>query len=207
MTVFRAFSLECYLFDMGAAEIRPIGSVEDALAWGEKDPGCVLIGERGGAKVEGFEFGNSPSTVDPDRIKGSRIIHTTSAGTQGVVNAVHADEIITGSLVNAATIAEYIKQVNPAKVSLVCMGQAGVAPAREDEVCAEYIKAMLVGEDLSAFDEIIKSLQCDGGDHFFTTDRQHIYPEKDFWMCIEKDKFDFVIRIEKDGMGFVSRRL
>lgn len=204
--VFRAFSLECYLFDMGAAEIRPIGSIEDALAWGAKDPNCVLIGERGGAKVDGFEFGNSPSTVNPDRIRGSRVIHTTSAGTQGVVNAVHADQIISGSLVNAKAIATYIKKVNPVKVSLVCMGQAGVAPAREDEVCAEYIKAILLDEDLTEFDEIIKSLQRDGGEHFFTTDRQHIYPEKDFWMCIEKDKFDFVIRIEKDELGFVSRK-
>lgn len=205
--VFRAFSLECYLFDMGAAEIRPIGSIEDALAWREKDPDCVLIGERGGAKVEGFEFGNSPSTVDPARIKNSRIIHTTSAGTQGVVNAVGADQIISGSLVNAKAIASYIAKINPEKVSLVCMGQAGIAPAREDEVCAEYIRAILLGEDLSDYDEIIKSLQTDGGEHFFTTDRQHIYPERDFWMCIQKDKFDFVIKIEKDELGFVSRKL
>ncbi len=205
--VFRAFSLECYLFDMGAAEIRPIGSIEDALAWREKDPDCVLIGERGGAKVEGFEFGNSPSTVDPARIKNSRVIHTTSAGTQGVVNAVHADQIISGSLVNAKAIASYIAKINPEKVSLVCMGQAGIAPAREDEVCAKYIRAILLGEDLSSYDAIIKSLQTDGGEHFFTTDRQHIYPERDFWMCIEKDKFDFVIKIEKDELGFVSRKL
>lgn len=205
--VFRAFSLECYLFDMGAAEIRPIGSIEDALAWREKDPDCILIGERGGAKVDGFDFGNSPSTVDPARIKNSRVIHTTSAGTQGVVNAVHADEIISGSLVNASAIAEYIKQVNPAKVSLVCMGNAGVRIAKEDEICAEYIKSLLLGYEIPDLEERIKDLQYDGGDHFFATDRQHIYPEKDFWMCIEKDKFDFVIRIEKDEMGFVSRRL
>lgn len=205
--VFRAFSLECYLFDMGAAEIRPIGSIEDALAWREKDPNCVLIGERGGAKVDGFEFGNSPSTVDPARIKNSRVIHTTSAGTQGVVNAVHADQIISGSLVNAKAIAAYIKKINPEKVSLVCMGQAGIAPAREDEVCAEYIKAILLDEDLATFDGIIKSLQTDGGEHFFTTDRQHIYPERDFWMCIENDKFDFIIKIEKEEQGFVSRKV
>ena len=29
--VFRAFSLECYLYDMGAKEIRPVGSVEDSI--------------------------------------------------------------------------------------------------------------------------------------------------------------------------------
>ena len=34
--VFRAFSLECYLYDMGVKEIRPIGSVEDAFALHEE---------------------------------------------------------------------------------------------------------------------------------------------------------------------------
>ena len=36
--VFRAFSLECWLYAMGAREIRPVGAVEKALAWRERDP-------------------------------------------------------------------------------------------------------------------------------------------------------------------------
>ena len=63
--VFRAFSLECYLYDMGVKEIRPIGSIEDAFALSEKIPGSILVGERKGKKCEGFDFGNSPSTVLP----------------------------------------------------------------------------------------------------------------------------------------------
>ena len=37
--VFRAFSLECWLVAMGAAEIRPVGGIEEALSWRAKDPG------------------------------------------------------------------------------------------------------------------------------------------------------------------------
>ena len=107
--VFRAFSLECYLYDLGAKLVRPVGSIEEAKALHEKIPGSVLIGERQGIKVEGFDFGNSPSQVEAekDRIEGRVIIHTTSAGTQGIVNAVGATEILTGSLVNAKAVAEY----------------------------------------------------------------------------------------------------
>ena len=72
-----------------------------------------------GAKVKGFDYGNSPSSVLGQDLTGKRIIHTTSAGTQGITNAAHADEIITGSLVNAKAIAAYIKQKNPEEVSLV----------------------------------------------------------------------------------------
>ena len=56
--VFRAFSLECYLYDMGVKEVRPIGSIEDAFALHEKLPGSILVGERKGKKCEGFDFGN-----------------------------------------------------------------------------------------------------------------------------------------------------
>ena len=48
--VFRAFSLECWLYAMGAEEIRPVGAIGDALAWRGRDPGCLLIGERHGRK-------------------------------------------------------------------------------------------------------------------------------------------------------------
>ena len=30
--VFRAFSMECWLYDLGAKEIRPTGSIEDTFA-------------------------------------------------------------------------------------------------------------------------------------------------------------------------------
>lgn len=30
--VFRAFSLECYLYDMGVKEIRPVGTIDEAFS-------------------------------------------------------------------------------------------------------------------------------------------------------------------------------
>lgn len=204
--VFRAFSLECYLYDMGVKEIRPIGSVEDAFVLNKELPGSVLIGERHGKKCEGFDFGNSPSTVRPEEVKGKTILHTTSAGTQGIVNATGASEIITGSLVNAKAVAEYIKKSQPDTVSLVCMGYAGVRPAAEDELCAEYIKSLVEGVELPDFKQRIADLQKHGGEHFFDEEQQEVYPKEDFFMCVKYDKFPFVIHVEKDEMGFITRR-
>ena len=204
--VFRAFSLECYLYDMGVKEIRPIGSVEDAFMLNKELPGSVLIGERHGKKCEGFDFGNSPSTVRSEEVKGKTILHTTSAGTQGIVNATGASEIITGSLVNAKAGAEYIKKSQPDTVSLVCMGYAGVRPAAEDELCAEYIKSLVEGVELPDFEQRIADLQKHGGEHFFDEEQQEVYPKEDFFMCVKYDKFPFVIHVEKDEMGFITRR-
>lgn len=205
--VFRAFSLECWLFAMGAREIRPVGAIEDALAWRDRDPEAVLIGERHGRKLDGFDFGNSPSTVDPEIIRGKRIIHTTSAGTQGVTSAVHAQEILTGSFVNAKAIAEYIRRKNPAVVTLVCMGKEGLAPAEEDELCALYLQSLLTGTPMPDIDERLQALRTGGGKHFFDPDNQEVFPEKDFWMCVDLDRFSFVIRVENQDGSLSSVKL
>ena len=204
--VFRAFSLECWLYAMGAAEIRPVGAVEDALAWREKDPACVLIGERHGRKLDGFDYGNSPSTVPPEAVRGKRVIHTTSAGTQGVTNAARAGEILTGSFVNARAVAEYIRRKNPETVTLVCMGKEGLEPAEEDELCALYLRSLIRGETMADIDGRLAALRTGGGKHFFDPALRDVYPEADFGMCIDRDRFDFVIRMERDENGLISVR-
>lgn len=203
--VFRAFSMECWLYALGAKEVRPVGSIGETFAWRERDSGCILVGERHGAKIDGCDLGNSPSSIDPEMIRGKRIIHTTSAGTQGIVNAVHAGEILTGSFVNAKAVADYIRKASPAKVSLVCMGKEGLEPAEEDELCAVYLRSLLTGEGMPDIDDRLKALRTGGGSHFFDPARRDIYPEKDFWMCIDRDRFSFVLRIEKDDNGFISK--
>lgn len=205
--VFRAFSLECYLHDMGVKEIRPVGTIDEAFELRDAIVDSVLVGERGGEKCEGFDYGNSPSTVVPQDVTGKTIVHTTSAGTQGIVNATGASEIITGSLVNAKAVAQYIMEKQPEVVSLVCMGNAGVAPALEDELCAEYIKSILEGNEMQDIENRAAALQYTGGSHFFDKERQEIYPEEDFWMCVKCNRFPFVIQIERDEKGFVAKRI
>ena len=205
--VFRAFSLENYLYDLGVELIRPIGSVEEAFKLKETTPNSLLFGERNGIKVEGFDFGNSPSSVNADIVKGKTILHTTSAGTQGVVNAKNATRILAGSLVNARAIAEYIIETQPEVVSLVCMGWNAEELAAEDELCAEYIKSILDGEDLPNMDERVADLQFHGGEHFFNPDTQKVFPEPDFWMCIKYDRFPYILEIYKDEIGYVTKRI
>ncbi|MCM1044983.1 MAG: 2-phosphosulfolactate phosphatase [Candidatus Gastranaerophilales bacterium] len=205
--VFRAFSLECYLYDMGVAQIRPVGTIEEAFALKHRIPNSLLIGERHGKKCDGFDYGNSPSTIPPKDVVGKTIIHTTSAGTQGIINATHAEEIITGSLVNAKAVAEYIIARQPQTVSLVCMGNEGVRPAPEDELCAKYIKSILEGKELSDLEQQVNDLKNNGGAHFFDRFNQSVFPEADFYKCIEYNKFPFVITIERDEIGLISHRI
>ena len=202
--VFRAFSMECYLYACGAKEIRPVGRIEDAFDWRNRDRDCILVGERRGRKIDGCDLGNSPSSVREEMVRGKRIIHTTSAGTQGLTNAIHAEEILTGSFVNARAVTDYIRKRAPEKVSLVCMGKGGTEPAEEDELCAVYLQSLLTGHEMTDIDAKLKALRVGGGSHFFDPALSDVFPEKDFWMCIDRDRFDFVLRVVRDQDGLIS---
>ena len=205
--VFRAFTVETYLMRNNAHRIYPVGDVETAFACKAANPeNTLLCGERKGIMVEGFDFGNSPSQLEHVDLTGKTVVHTTSAGTQGIANATHADEIITGSLVNAAAIVEYIRRKNPETVSLVCMGLNCLHPIEEDTLCAEYIKAELEGTPLPDLDERIYDLRNTSGAKFF--DETHPeFPERDFHLSVALNTCDFVLRLVKnpDGLDYVER--
>ncbi len=108
-------------------------------------PEYLLCGEREGRKQPGCDFGNSPLEIAKQDLTGRVLIHTTSAGTQGLENAKGADFLLAASLVNAKATAEYLRRRNPSQVSLVCMGLAARRPTDEDTLCAQYIRALLLG--------------------------------------------------------------
>ena len=194
--VFRAFSLECYLAAQGAARILPVGSKERAYALRDEHPEYLLVGERHGVMLPGFDYGNSPSQTKGADLSGKTVVHTTSAGTQGVANALRANEILTGSLVNAGAIARYIREKGYERVSLVCMGLEGLEDAPEDLLCGRYIKGLLEGRPLDMEAELRMLREDPTVQRFFDAENQ-VFPEEDYWMCTDVDRFDFVLRVSR----------
>jgi 2-phosphosulfolactate phosphatase len=203
--VFRAFSTACYAFEAGVDKIFPVAGIEEALKMKDKNPDYILVGERDGKKIPGFDFGNSPSQIIQTRLQNKTLVHTTSSGTQGIANAKNAEEIITGSLVNAGAIVQYIRQKNPAVVSLVCMGYACRYPTDEDTFCAEYIKNELEGKP-NNFGPLVEKLKSGSGARFFLPENQSWSPQKDFELCLELNRFDFVLKVENEnGLNFLTK--
>lgn len=195
--VFRAFTVEAYIMNNGANTIYPIGDASIAYDYKEKNNDYVLVGERGGKIMPGFDFGNSPTSLENIDFTGKTILHTTSNGTQGIANAKNAEEILTGSLVNAKATVKYIKEKKFENVSLVCMG-SGLKEQEEDNLCAYYMNELLNGsEDVSIVKEI-RRLKTTSGAKFFNKELNEIFPEKDFYLSTEVDKFNFVLKVEKD---------
>ncbi len=155
--VFRAFSVACYLFDSGASAVIVTAEVPKALELKKRYKNCLLVGERNERKIDGFDFGNSPTEIISADIAGKIIIQSTTAGTYGLIKA-NADIVITGSILNAGAVANYIKLIDPENVSLVAMGYRASVSAEEDLLCAEMIEDKLLGRN-SNFNEKITSGQ------------------------------------------------
>jgi len=199
--VFRAFSVEAYLLSMGARAIIPVGDSELAYRLKREHPEMLLAGERHGKIMPGFDMGNSPSEIVPERVKGKVVVHTTSAGTQGIANAVNASEILGGALVNAKATADYIRRSGAEEVSLVCMGLQAEKETEEDTLCAEYIKSLLENKP---FDLIppMEALRYTSGAKFFDPKRNDVFPEADFHMCTKPNLFDFVLKYGAECEGY-----
>ena len=203
--VFRAMTVEAYLINNGVKNLIPMASIEQAYKYKEEHPDTILIGERGGRKCDGFDFGNSPSAIKDVDFSGKTVVHTTSAGTQGIANAINADKIITGSIVNARAIADYIKNSGFVDVSLVCMGLEGKESTEEDLLCAKYIKSLVDGSKVD-FEKEVEIIKNTSGAKFFDEKQHNVFPEQDFYLCLEKDKFNFVLEVKKGSDGFMHTK-
>jgi 2-phosphosulfolactate phosphatase len=201
--VFRAFTVACFAVDAGAVKIIATSEVSEAFLLKKKYKNSVLVGERDEKKIEGFDFGNSPTEIIREDLSGKTVIHTTTAGTQGLISAVNADIVITGSLVNAGAVVRFIKSLNPDHVSLVAMGYRAVHSAEEDLLCAEIIAEGLKNETYPS-ETRIADLQNSSGKRFFNPANIDFSPPTDFFLCTMINKFSFVLKATRRFDGNID---
>ena len=146
--------------------------------------------------LPGFDYGNSPADIQTVDFSGKTVIQTTSAGTQGFANAKDADELISGSFVNAEAIVAYIKKKSPEKVSLVCMGTWAVNPNDEDTLCAEYIAGRLNNQEFDK-NKIYQRLKDSKTARIFFDPSVTWAPEADFDLCLNIGLCNFVLKAEQ----------
>lgn len=192
--VLRAFTTTCYLFSNGAKEIISVADINEAYRIKRTHPSYLLIGERKGIKPADFDWGNSPAELKTIPFKGKTVILTTSAGSQGIHKAIHADEVITGAFVNAAAIASYIQNCKPDNVTLLCTDDRH--PENEDVMCAKYIVSLLNNKPMD-FPNIQTYMKIHPSADGFLLHPMTQWSKKDFELCMTCDTFDFVIKAKK----------
>jgi 2-phosphosulfolactate phosphatase len=192
--VFRAFSTACYAIAGGVSKLIPMASADEALALKHRNPDWLAAGERHARRLPGFDFGNSPTEIANADLRNRTLVHSTHAGTQGLVNAAQADVVLTGSLVNAAAICTYIRKLAPPLVSLLRMGHEARERCAEDDLCADLLAARLKGDAFDVSDVRERLRDAPAAAKFFDPAADWA-PEMDFNLCTAIDHFDFVLRL------------
>lgn len=187
--VFRAFSVSYYIDNNKPDRYIISESIEHSLRLRDELSPTILIGERQGIKVDGFDYGNSPTEILNRDFSHKTVIHTTTAGTKGLLIQPAANEVVVGSFVNSQALLRYIGFKNIKKVNIYCTASKNELIGEEDYLFAEYMKQKLLGGD-SQFDEIVTRLREDSGRGF----RENGFaPYTDFLYCMDINRFDTVL--------------
>jgi 2-phosphosulfolactate phosphatase len=144
----RASATITCLLHQGAAEVLVVKEVSEAYAYREAHPDMLLVGERGGLKVDGFDFGNSPTDIRRADVRGKRVAFTSTTGAQRLVDCLGASAIIVGTTINASAVARQVSAMTQAASVPVVIIPAGLATdpsvvAEEDWLGATTLAAHL----------------------------------------------------------------
>ena len=194
--VFRAFTTACHVAARSPRAYQLVTSSAAAQAVLSLDPLPVLIGKAEFGVDLRYDIPNSPAHSATVEVQDRVVLHRSGAGAKGVLAATQADEVITGSFANAAAVARYIRSRSAERVTLVPMGHEAGTPSLEDDLCARCIAALVDGQDFDIGPHRA-ALRAGSGRYFFEGAAE--YPLEDFELCLERDRFDFVLRAELLG--------
>ncbi|HBA04865.1 MAG TPA: 2-phosphosulfolactate phosphatase family protein [Clostridium sp.] len=136
--VLRATSVMVTALNNGCDKIIPVKEIEEAIDIASKDRNKYLLGgERGGIKIDKFDFSNSPLDYIEDIVKGKSLIMTTTNGTRAIKNSEEAEKIFIGALINGRVVAEKLAKLNK-DVTFVNAGTDGEF-SMDDFITSGYI--------------------------------------------------------------------
>ncbi len=206
--VFRAFTCTPLFFHFGAERVILEADPDKAITLKHDLPHSVLVGEVDEVPIKGGDMGNSPVEIilkGSSFFKGKTVIHRTTAGVIGVTVALgRAAQVILGSFVMAQAIAEFIKESNTDKVTLVAMGTRAKAPAPEDEACADYIEHLVNGKSYDHV-EVLKQILFQETAQKFIMGKRPYLPREDPVFCLQRDLFNYVLMADRED-GLVQIR-
>ena len=81
--VLRASSTIVTLLSKGCKRVYTVETISDARSLAQSK-GLLLVGERNGIKVDGFDYGNSPFELEGFEPDGREAVLTTTNGTKAV---------------------------------------------------------------------------------------------------------------------------
>ena len=106
---------------------------EKAQKWDPKKR--LMLAERGGKKIDGFDLGNSPLTVTKKVVEGKRLFMSTTNGTKALQKVENSKFLFPMALTNRKAVADRIISLNKSNVLILGSGWEG-SYSLEDSLAA-----------------------------------------------------------------------
>lgn len=188
--VLRAFTTVAHALDGGAVSIHLVAEVEEARSLRDSGRVDLALGEVGGHPVEGFDLSNSPTEVAAADVGGRRLAMCTSAGTRGAVAATGAVRMVAGAFVNAGATAAALQGAG--QITFLLTGESYGRDGDEDRALADYVTALLRGDDPAVEPYLDRVRRSDHGQRFGDD-----LPSRDLELACEIDRFSTPVEIHR----------
>ena len=119
----------------------------------------LMLAERGGKKIEGFDLGNSPLSVTKDLVSGKRLFMSTTNGTKSLQKVQNVEYLFSMALTNRKAVAERVISLDISDVLILGSGWEG-SYSLEDSLAAgafvDYLnihsnsKVNIINDELNA---------------------------------------------------------
>jgi 2-phosphosulfolactate phosphatase len=144
----RASATITCLLQQGATEVLVVKEVQEAFAYREVYPETLLVGERGSLKVEGFDFGNSPTEIRRGNMRDRRVAFTSTTGAQCLVDCLGASAVTVGTTINASAVARQVRALALAEKVPVAIIPAGLATDPSVIADEDWLGAVVLADHL-----------------------------------------------------------
>jgi 2-phosphosulfolactate phosphatase len=149
----------------GGEAVQVFSDLDQLMDVSEKWPAAKRLraGERGGAKVAGFELGNSPLDCTAELVHGRRLFISTTNGTRALQRIQDAPIVLAAALINRAAVVKFLLEKQPETIWIVGSGWEG-SFSLEDTVCAGAIahsiwqQTHIPLEELTGNDEVTSAI-------------------------------------------------
>lgn len=117
--VLRATTAVCAAFQAGCREVVPLDTLEALEPY--RAQGYSIAAERGGKKLPGSDYGNSPTEYMSKDMRGIRLAYSTTNGTVSILRAADAELTLVGAFANLEALCKRLKEEGR-DVVLLCSG-------------------------------------------------------------------------------------
>ncbi len=145
--VLRATTTIAWALQNGAEAVQTFSDLDELRACADQWPESsrLLVGERGGKTLDGFDLGNSPVAVTPEVVKGQRLFMSTTNGTRSLQKVRDIASVYTAALPNRRAVADRLMHQQPERLWIVGSGWEG-AYSLEDSLAAGALAALLLDQ-------------------------------------------------------------